>query len=413
MTGMCVTEALPFLKGLDLYNKGKEQLFVFLSFLKRDLGRSFFRIFILFAGWRMLLFLLFFLSQAFFQNASAKPGDSGIWYAHLNGDGLGYLRIAQFGYHGACSIAGNITPLRLFPLYPLLVRVLSYVFFGNLLAAGIFISSACTFAALIFLWKLVSMDEREEIADRTLLLLLVFPGSIFLAACYSESLFLLTLLASVYEARRGRWVRAGVYGMFCSLAHPTGILATLFLSFEYLKQRGFSVRRVRLSACSLILVPLGSVFYMIYLYCAHGNPFLFINAQEMAVQRGFNILLYRPLLRAIRVMANNPLTEPISAITTVNLMLLILFIFLTVMAIRGLRSTYAFVMAVFIAVILMTDSRSFPLVSMSRMLLPLFPAFILPARVRDIFFRGLYVACSSLLLGLLGAVFSSGRFFVA
>ena len=327
---------------------------------------------------------------------------------------MGYLRIAEFGYHEACALAGNITPLRLFPLYPMLVKVLSFVLFRNYPAAAILASSICALAASVFLWKLTSMDENEETAYRTLLFMLIFPGSFFLVACYAESLFLLTLLAATYQARRGKWFWAGLFGMLCSLAHPTGVLVALFLTFEYMKQKEFSFKRVGLNVCSLVMAPLGVFFYMAYLYSAHGSPFLFITAQKIAIQREFSVFIYRPVWRAIRVIANNAAANPVAAVTAINLALLSFFIFLTVMAAHRMRSTYTFFMAAFLAALLMTDSRSFPLVSMSRLLLPLFPAFILTARADKHFIvESLYVTSSTLLLGVLGAVFSSGVFFVA
>ena len=49
----------------------------------------------------------------------------------------------------------------------------------------------------------------EEIAERAVLLLLLFPTSFFLTAFYTEGLFLLLTVGAFLAARRGRWAVAG------------------------------------------------------------------------------------------------------------------------------------------------------------------------------------------------------------
>jgi hypothetical protein len=372
------------------------------------------KIFILYIGWRLAILLVFYLALSLFQPAGTPSPHLTVWTAHMNGDGAAYLRIAEFGYKGACSMGGNIMALRLFPLYPLLVRGLSYLTFGNYLAASILVNFISTLIMLFCLWKLLLMDEEESKAYRTIIYLLVFPGAVFLAAAYSEALFLLTLVASVYEARRGRWLGAGIWGMLCALTRPAGVLVALVIAWEYLKQRGFAFRQIRADAFSLLLIPLGSFFYMGYLWSAYGDPLIFTQAQEIAHQREFSIMIYRPVVRAVRVIANRPFLDSMNAITILNLSLLVLFICLAFYGIFKLRSTYTVLLAVFLLAILALDSHTYPLVGMCRYVLPLFPAFLLLARAGDReTFNGLYMVFSTLLLGVLTAVFALGIFFIA
>jgi Mannosyltransferase (PIG-V) len=114
-------------------------------------------------------------------------------------DSAWYLAIADHGY----EVSGRAA---FFPLFPGLIRITADLF-GSPLIAGVFISSACGLGALYLLHRLVTLDFGLERARSVVWLAAWFPGAMVLSAVYSESLFLLVSIGSLYSARLGRTSR--------------------------------------------------------------------------------------------------------------------------------------------------------------------------------------------------------------
>ena len=53
----------------------------------------------------------------------------------------------------------------------------------------------------------MKLDYNDGVAKKAVLFFCVFPTAYFLSALYSESLFLVLVLASFYYARQTRWGR--------------------------------------------------------------------------------------------------------------------------------------------------------------------------------------------------------------
>jgi hypothetical protein len=193
-------------------------------------------------------------------------------------DSVWYLTIAHSGYYSYQSSA-------LFPLYPLLMRVVSAPLGGNLLVAGLAISILALIGGLYLLQRLVSLDFDAVTARMTVLLVALFPLSFYFSAVYTESLFLLLSVASIYAARLDRWACAGALGGLAAATRSAGVLLLLALGLIYLygpRARAERVRvsawwrpryRVSLSSAWLAVVPLGLIVYMGYMGVAHHQPF--------------------------------------------------------------------------------------------------------------------------------------------
>jgi hypothetical protein len=213
-------------------------------------------------------------------------------------DAVWYLTIANDGYAGADS------PRHAFlPLYPLLARGVGELGGGGsgaVLLAAYAVSLAAFFAALVLLYRLTTLELGRRAAWPTLLLLCVFPASLYFGAPYSESLFLLCSVGAFYAARTGSWAWAGVAAAGASATRSAGVLLLLPLAFLYLygprgdgappapAGRRLSGRlaalapryRVRPSILWLALAPAGLVAYATYLGLAYGDPLSFSHVQE-------------------------------------------------------------------------------------------------------------------------------------
>ena len=148
-------------------------------------------------------------------------------------DAVWYLRIAESGYGGAEARAA------FFPLYPSLVRALGALGGGSpgaRLIAAYLISLAAFLAALALLHRLCALELGRDYAGPTLLLLAVFPASLYFGAPYSESVFLLTSVAAFYAARTERWAWAGAAAGAAAATRSAGILLVLPLALLWWEQ---------------------------------------------------------------------------------------------------------------------------------------------------------------------------------
>jgi hypothetical protein len=190
-------------------------------------------------------------------------------------DAVWYLTIANRGYDGADSPRHAF-----FPLYPLLSRGLAELGGGGaaaVLIAAYAVALAAFFAALVLLHRLTALELGRRAAWPTLLLLCVFPASLYFGAPYSESLFLLCSVGAFYAARTGSWAWAGVAAAGASATRSAGVLLLLPLAVLYLQEHG---RRIRPDVLWLALAPLGLVAYAVYLGFAYGDPLSFSHVQE-------------------------------------------------------------------------------------------------------------------------------------
>ncbi|MAT99054.1 MAG: hypothetical protein CL608_18060 [Anaerolineaceae bacterium] len=148
-------------------------------------------------------------------------------------DALHYTRIAAEGY---AHPEDSVFP----PIYPLLIWALGGPF-GELLssphaahmATGIFISNAALLGLFILLHKVGSGLLGPEHAPRLLLYFALFPTGFFLFAPYSESLFLLLTLASLWLGFNNRLEWAGLLGLLAALTRLTGWVLIVPLAYQF------------------------------------------------------------------------------------------------------------------------------------------------------------------------------------
>jgi hypothetical protein len=131
-------------------------------------------------------------------------------------DAIWYLRIAHDGYR----VAGEA---RFFPLYPLLIRVGSWLTASTVIA-GVLVSTVSMFVALELIRRLTELELGAAPAQATTWFIAFGPVALFLSAVYSESLFLALSTATFYAARRGRWAWAGALGGLAAMTRIGGFL---------------------------------------------------------------------------------------------------------------------------------------------------------------------------------------------
>jgi Mannosyltransferase (PIG-V) len=181
-------------------------------------------------------------------------------------DSLWYMEIAKNGY-GFKPDAPSTTSF--FPLYPMCMRLAHrYIRLPHDVGwalSGIVVSNLALIAALCYLVLLIRLDFDETIASRAVLYTSIFPATLFLSAVYTESLFLLIVVSAFYYARKGHWLLAGLIGMAGAICRSPGFLLIIPLAVEYLAQKNFRWREIKIDILPLIFIPLGLLGHLAYL----------------------------------------------------------------------------------------------------------------------------------------------------
>ena len=407
-----------------------------LAFLTRDAVRVPLTVFLLSRAY------IFLLGAIAMQIGRALPPVAALGYympempglAHYflqpwrNWDGHWFSLIAQEGYFERPTTA-------FFPLYPLLLRGGTWLLDGQVELAGVLISNVALLGALALLYQLLQIDFPRAVARRALLYLALFPTAYYLGAVYSESLFLLVSVGSLYAARRDRWWIAGLLGFLAALTRSQGVLLLVPLVTLFIRQQGWHPFKWRANPISMALVPAGLMVYMAYLRRLWNDPLVMLSAQKGWDRYSANpIETLRAGVAAVDGCAvknwnagvdfcwsDRVLQHPgigllrdfnwrwaLSESNFVELVATVFLIVVTIVALRRLPLAYSTYIAAGLVLPLWSPSAVHPLMSMHRFTLTLFPAFIVLALLgQRRWVHGAIVAVSALLLAFLTMQFAA------
>jgi len=305
-------------------------------------------------------------------------------------DSVFFVRIAEHGY--------DHTSAAFYPLYPALVALLGRVFFGHYVLAGIVISMVAALGAFALLHGIAEERLGREGAWRTVLYLAIFPTALFLQAVYSESLYLLLVLAAFVAAERGRFASAGLLTGLAILTRATGIALLPALALLAWRARD---RRRAFGGLALSL-PVAAI-YPLLLWQQVGDPWAFWNAQD---QWHRHLSHAGPLggiwAALVQWTPDHADFQHAVAVNAEGLVALVVFIFLTVVAWRRFGAEYGLFATVSLLIPLSYPSTRWPLLSLPRFGLVIFPFFLALAsltagRPRT---QVALAACSSVFLGI-------------
>lgn len=213
------------------------------------------------------------------------PGWHNLVTAWERFDALWYLRIASDGYENGDGSAA------FFPLYPLVVRAVSFVLGGHPLAASLLVSNLAFLAALVVLYELTRREMSEDAARRATVYAAIFPTAFFFLAPYGESLFLLLVVTTFWAARSGRFALAAVLAALAALTRSIGLLLVLPIAVEAVRQAR-AERRSALPALAWAAAPAaGTLLYMGFWYLFAGDWLAPLNQQANWLRQAANPLL--------------------------------------------------------------------------------------------------------------------------
>ena len=317
-------------------------------------------------------------------------------------DSIWYLDVAHSGYGGDDSA--------FFPLYPLLVRALAPAGEPAALLFAAYTVSLAALAGALYLLRRLAELELGSAADarRATLLLAFFPGALWFGVPYSESVFLLLSVGSIYAARTGHWAWAGTCAGLASATRSAGIVLLVPLAVLWWGSRP----RRAADGAWLALAPTGLAAYSSYLALARGDGFAYLHLQETwfrsfagpfgAVVHGAGAAWDG--LRQLQSGARHPVFNEaaggdpfVAAAHNLELFGFLLFAIVAVVGVgRRLPRAYTAYVVAALALPLSFPTEPQPLMSLPRFLAVLFPLFLWLATLRR--FRVLLAAFALLLV---------------
>jgi len=234
------------------------------------------------------------------------PTEEGHWVADENSpflsmwakwDSQYYVDIATNGYWYRPGQQSNVA---FFPLYPMLMRAASIPLGGNLILTGFMISNLAFFGGLIFLYLLTELEFDSDSAKHAAVYLAFFPASFFFSSVYTESLFLLLSVATMYFARKEKWMTATIFGILTAATRNLGILMWALVLWEWLRVQGWTMTTIHkketwtnlfqglkqhwFEIIVISLIPLGMLAYIFFLQHNFERPLAFIETQSAWMQ---------------------------------------------------------------------------------------------------------------------------------
>jgi hypothetical protein len=296
-------------------------------------------------------------------------------------DAANFTRIAQYGYQ-------TIYDTAFFPLFPLLIKCIAFLFGNNgYIPIGMILSNLALLGALFVLYQIATDILGEQIGRRTLLYLCIFPTAFFFFAAYNESLFLFLTASSFLAMRRQKWWLAAMLGFFAALTRSAGVLLVipflyeLWISGESIIPGNQNTFHKILSTISktlpLLLIPLGTLIYCLYCWKLFHNPLAFA-----AVQSHWDRHTAWPWIGFLSSLRELLFIQPFGSFFEVHLLFdlvaTVSFIALAILGWRRLRMSYNIWMVLLLFFMLISPAIAQPdvLVSNQRFVLEMFPAFI-------------------------------------
>lgn len=200
--------------------------------------------------------------------------------ACANWDGQWYVRIARDGYSYDREAMSSVA---FYPAYPLCGRFVAWVTRLDYDLSLAIVSNVAFFFALLLLQASIrrSQNSVPGQAEFAALAMAVFPVSFFFRVAYSDSLFLMLAILTLYGLRR-QWpilVVAALVGL-TTAARPVGVALVPPVCWVIWNRKESLPGRLLILAVAGPLCVWGLAAYSGFLSARFGNPMAFAQTQE-------------------------------------------------------------------------------------------------------------------------------------
>ena len=187
-------------------------------------------------------------------------------------DSKWFIRAAGLGYPSRLPmIHGHVaaSPIAFFPAFPLTFKWLSELTGMSLLISGAIVSGVTGLTAMIAVWMLVRDYAGSKAADRSTLLLALFPASFVFSLVYAEGMIITLAAVSLLALLHRRWLVAGVAAALATATAP--IALALVVSCAWVALRAIMKDRTWSALAAPLLAPVGFIAYQVWLWRHTGD----------------------------------------------------------------------------------------------------------------------------------------------
>ena len=300
-----------------------------------------------------------------------NPSNDPLVLMWMRWDAMWYTGIAVHGYWTQA--------LAFFPLYPLLIAAVHWTTFLPVTVAALLVSNVALAGFAAVFYRLVRDAYNGTVARQAVTMAILFPTAFFLSAAYTESVFLFLSVSAFWAARRERFVWAAIWAMLGTLTRNEGVFLAIPWLWAYYKRYGLKWSK---TLWVFFVIPLGIGAFMVYQWIDFGTPFAFINAQAywgrhitwpwVGMGLALQVILNGSPLQAGAVLS---MIDLVAALTSLALLW------------SGWRRKLPLDWLAYWGLLLLVDisapdpSGRSPLLSMSRLVLILFPTYVVMAQM--------------------------------
>lgn len=296
-------------------------------------------------------------------------------------DSQWYLKIAETGYpsHPALPTQENTRIMdgllyNFFPLYPFLIAVVN-VFISDVEMSAFLLSNLLLVAISYSFYFVVLKWYSHDIAAKALLLLLIFPFSIFLRGYFAEGVRILLFIWFCYGLTEKKFLLSAVTLGLMSIASGISVFLVPFywivLAYYYVKKKLQLAKLISFLCISVL--PLLS--WVLFCSLQAGDPFYFVKTRALWYRPDMLPIIHNALL--LITFPSLPLRSfygsQIDALT-VLLMLCLVFLSRNVLP----RIVWGATIVLLVTPLLLQDT-----ISTTRFSIVLFPFFIYLATLKN------------------------------
>lgn len=195
-----------------------------------------------------------------------------------------YWGIAMHGYEGDPTGVPNEA---FFPGFPALLWLGHAIGLSHVLA-GLLVSLVAGAVAAVALGRIGELDGGARVGRLAVLAWVTAPSAVFLAAPYTESLFLACALPAWLAARRQHWLAAGVLTALSCTVRVSGVFLAAAVVVHWLTTRRDQNTRWNWSGFGWLFLPaIPLLAWSAYLQAQTGDWLAWLHAQSQGWDREF------------------------------------------------------------------------------------------------------------------------------
>ncbi len=241
-------------------------------------------------------------------------------------DGVWYMRIVRIGYPHFVAPHADYdrydARAAFFPAYPILVRFFDFLLPGGVAVAAVFVNFLLG-ALFIYIAGLLARELFGwRVAERSMVLLCLFPGSFVLSFAYAEPLLLVAAAGCFWFLLKRQWLLAGLLAALGTATRPNGVAlvaACAIVAFFAIRDR-----REWKALIAPILAPVGVLAFQLWLGAHTGEPGVWFRVQREAWGEGTSFG-WTAISNTVKALSD-PLTSPTKTITAASLVTMVLLL---------------------------------------------------------------------------------------